>query len=266
MEISEDKLEKLVEKKVEERLKQREEDEKSSEDEKETKRLNRRQFLKMAGLGAGAIGLSSATSAWSILQPSNQGTSDIDATTLQGNTPSALTGPWEKITSTKNINSGSSVSMIWNTSTTPDYDTFKVIFDFSFDTAGAKLYFQLQEDSSGSWTENYVRSRVDRKDVGDNASETYIESNNQHATLATNLGASSLDYAKGEITINGIRGSSSQWGYYSKSTCADNNDYGYLKAEASGYGSSNNTYSGIRFVTSSGEFARGNVALYGIKI
>jgi hypothetical protein len=50
----------------------------------ENKNISRRKFLKMAGLGAGAIGLSSATSAWSILQPSSQGTSDIDADTVDG--------------------------------------------------------------------------------------------------------------------------------------------------------------------------------------
>jgi hypothetical protein len=65
MEISEEELEKLVEKKVEERLKEREkesENNSTSEKQKEEK-IDRRQFLKMAGLGAGAIGLTSATSA-----------------------------------------------------------------------------------------------------------------------------------------------------------------------------------------------------------
>jgi hypothetical protein len=62
MEISEEELEKLVEKKVEERIKQREKTEDSSTREKDEK-VNRRQFLKMAGLGAGAIGLTSAASA-----------------------------------------------------------------------------------------------------------------------------------------------------------------------------------------------------------
>lgn len=50
----------------------------------ENKNISRRKFLKMAGLGAGAIGLTSATSAWSILQPSSQGTSDIDTDKVDG--------------------------------------------------------------------------------------------------------------------------------------------------------------------------------------
>jgi hypothetical protein len=56
----------------------------------EKRNISRRKFLKMAGLGAGAIGLSSATSAWSILQPSGQGTSDIDADTVDGSGAAGL--------------------------------------------------------------------------------------------------------------------------------------------------------------------------------
>ncbi|MFT4892745.1 MAG: hypothetical protein ACI8Z7_000533 [Candidatus Nanohaloarchaea archaeon] len=63
MEISEEELEKLVEKKVEERLKQREKETQDSSNKEKDGKIGRRQFLKMAGLGAGAIGLSSATSA-----------------------------------------------------------------------------------------------------------------------------------------------------------------------------------------------------------
>jgi hypothetical protein len=84
MEISEEELEKLVEKKVEERLEKKLEQVESKTEEKE--KIDRRQFLKIAGLGAGALGLSSATSAWSILQPSSQGMSNINAESLQGNT------------------------------------------------------------------------------------------------------------------------------------------------------------------------------------
>jgi hypothetical protein len=62
MEISEEELEKLVEKKVEERLKEREKETEDSSN-KEKDEINRRQFLKMAGLGAGALGISSAASA-----------------------------------------------------------------------------------------------------------------------------------------------------------------------------------------------------------
>ena len=46
--------------------------------------LSRRQFMKTAGLGIGVLSLSSLTSAWSLIQPSSQGTSDIDADTVDG--------------------------------------------------------------------------------------------------------------------------------------------------------------------------------------
>ncbi|MFQ3275459.1 MAG: hypothetical protein ACI9LV_000619 [Candidatus Nanohaloarchaea archaeon] len=40
--------------------------------------------MKMTGLGAGVIGLSSVASAWSLIQPSSQGTSEIDADLVDG--------------------------------------------------------------------------------------------------------------------------------------------------------------------------------------
>lgn len=55
-------------------------------------KFSRRKFLKTAGIGAGLLGLSSLTSAWSIIQPQNQGTSNLDAQKLQGNTPNDLGG------------------------------------------------------------------------------------------------------------------------------------------------------------------------------
>ncbi|MFQ3275607.1 MAG: hypothetical protein ACI9SF_000760 [Candidatus Nanohaloarchaea archaeon] len=63
MEVSEEELEKLVEKKVEERLKEKEKGKSEDSLEEPSEKIDRRQFLKMAGLGAGAIGLTSATSA-----------------------------------------------------------------------------------------------------------------------------------------------------------------------------------------------------------
>jgi hypothetical protein len=75
-------------KELEQKIEKQESGKNSSDSAGKSENISRRKFLKMAGLGAGAIGLTSATSAWSILQPSGQGTSDIDATNLQGNTPS----------------------------------------------------------------------------------------------------------------------------------------------------------------------------------
>ncbi|MFQ3275430.1 MAG: hypothetical protein ACI9LV_000950 [Candidatus Nanohaloarchaea archaeon] len=75
-------------KELEQKIEEQNSGKDSSDSAGKSENISRRKFLKMAGLGAGAIGLTSATSAWSILQPSGQGTSDIDATNLQGNTPS----------------------------------------------------------------------------------------------------------------------------------------------------------------------------------
>ncbi|MFQ3275519.1 MAG: hypothetical protein ACI9SF_000671 [Candidatus Nanohaloarchaea archaeon] len=93
-----EKIEELVEKRVEQRMKEKKEEMKeevkqelqtensNSQDEiSDNSVLSRRQFMKTAGLGIGALSLSSLTSAWSILQPSSQGTSDIDADQLDGN-------------------------------------------------------------------------------------------------------------------------------------------------------------------------------------
>lgn len=92
-----EKIEALVEKRVEERIQEKKEEMKE-EVKQEIKReseeqnlensknsmLSRRQFMKTAGLGIGALSLSSLTSAWSILQPSSQGTSDIGADKVDG--------------------------------------------------------------------------------------------------------------------------------------------------------------------------------------
>lgn len=73
-------IEKLIEKKLEEKLR-----EKKKTEEKESTRKNqvsRRKFLKMLGLGAGGLALSSsAAGAWSLVQPAGQGTSDVEAET-----------------------------------------------------------------------------------------------------------------------------------------------------------------------------------------
>jgi hypothetical protein len=93
-----EKIEELVEKRVEQRMQEKKEEMKeevkqellqnkepeSSEEGSKSSVLSRRQFMKTAGLGIGALGLSSMTSAWSILQPSSQGTSGIDADTVDG--------------------------------------------------------------------------------------------------------------------------------------------------------------------------------------
>lgn len=84
--MNEEKIEETIEKEVKKRVqkeleKQSEEAEKTA---KEDEKLSRRSFLKNIGLGAGIIGLSSFTSAWSVFQPSNQGTSDIDANSVRG--------------------------------------------------------------------------------------------------------------------------------------------------------------------------------------
>jgi hypothetical protein len=71
-------------KELEQKIEKQESGKNSSDSAGKSENISRRKFLKMAGLGAGVIGLSSATSAWSILQPSSQGTSDIDADTVDG--------------------------------------------------------------------------------------------------------------------------------------------------------------------------------------
>ncbi|MFB6100390.1 MAG: twin-arginine translocation signal domain-containing protein [Candidatus Nanohalobium sp.] len=81
-----------LEDKVERHLGDGEQQEKTEED---SEGLSRRQFMKMLGLGAGGLALSSsAAGAWSILQPQSSGVSDIKAKTataaagnfdLQGN-------------------------------------------------------------------------------------------------------------------------------------------------------------------------------------
>ncbi len=51
----------------------------------ESRRINRRDFLKLLGLGAGTIGLASGTAgAWGQLRASSQGLSDIDADEVDG--------------------------------------------------------------------------------------------------------------------------------------------------------------------------------------
>lgn len=90
-----EKIEALMEKRVDERMQEKKEeikqellqnkDSDNSGEGTDNSVLSRRQFMKTAGLGIGALSLSSLTSAWSILQPSNQGTSDIDADQLDGN-------------------------------------------------------------------------------------------------------------------------------------------------------------------------------------
>ncbi|MFT4892742.1 MAG: hypothetical protein ACI8Z7_000530 [Candidatus Nanohaloarchaea archaeon] len=295
MELSEEELEKLVEKKVEERFEEEREYDQSG---RKKSSMNRRQFLKKLGagtLGLGALSLA-PTSALNIrsngltfyggnssgtdLDVDNSGNVSLygDLTDNNSNTiwdssqqhvpASALessTGPWEEIYSTTSF-TGSSPSISWNTSTNPDYTTIKVIFSFGFDTSGGKLYFQLQEDSSGSYAENYVDSRLERKDMNATSTDTYIESNNQHCILATDVNSNDLYSLRGDITIHGIRDSNDQWGYYSESIQYDNNVYAGTKNNANGYGVSNNTYKGIRVQSNQGSISRGKIALYGLKI
>jgi hypothetical protein len=81
-----EKIEKIVERNTEESLKKKQAESSSHQ-------LSRRRFLKLAGLGLGALSLSSLTSAWSILQPSGQGTSGIDATSVEGESASNMVNP-----------------------------------------------------------------------------------------------------------------------------------------------------------------------------
>ena len=60
--VTRSELEEIIDRRVEQKLKQKEEKETVKNQNQE---LTRRKFLKMAGLGAGALGLSSATSALS---------------------------------------------------------------------------------------------------------------------------------------------------------------------------------------------------------
>lgn len=96
--VTEEQLEEIIDRKVEEWMEKLQEDQKEldikktqkdiKKDSSDSSSLNRRQFLKTVGLGAGALSFASMTSAWSILQPQNQGTSEItagDADTLDGN-------------------------------------------------------------------------------------------------------------------------------------------------------------------------------------
>jgi hypothetical protein len=95
--ISDKEIEKLVEERVKEILDEekqkmkkelrqeiRQENNTETEEKDSDSMLSRRQFMKTAGLGIGALSLSSLTSAWSILQPSSQGTSDIGADKVDG--------------------------------------------------------------------------------------------------------------------------------------------------------------------------------------
>ncbi|MFB6100263.1 MAG: twin-arginine translocation signal domain-containing protein [Candidatus Nanohalobium sp.] len=79
---SEEDIEKLIEKKLDEKLRERKTEEKAEKPGEDGK-VSRRKFLKMLGLGAGGLALSSAATGvkWSVLQPQSSGTSDVEAET-----------------------------------------------------------------------------------------------------------------------------------------------------------------------------------------
>ncbi|MFB6100596.1 MAG: twin-arginine translocation signal domain-containing protein [Candidatus Nanohalobium sp.] len=86
-----ERLEELVEQKVEKRLEEKLEKRKTSGETKEAEKdvenekVSRRSFIKMLGVGAGTLALSSSvTGAWSLIQPANQGSSGVNAETVDG--------------------------------------------------------------------------------------------------------------------------------------------------------------------------------------
>ncbi|WP_414836478.1 twin-arginine translocation signal domain-containing protein [Candidatus Nanohalococcus occultus] len=82
-----DDIEEIIDRKVEERMKQEKQSDNLEADEssqQENEGISRRGFLKTLGLGAGALTFSSLVSGWSIIQPQNSGTSEIDADTVDG--------------------------------------------------------------------------------------------------------------------------------------------------------------------------------------
>ncbi|MFQ3274883.1 MAG: hypothetical protein ACI9LV_000434 [Candidatus Nanohaloarchaea archaeon] len=86
--FTEEEIEEVVERKIRERLAGEGSEESATLNENPS--IDRRRFLKLAGMGIGVLSFSSATSAWSLIQPQDQGTSDLDAKTLQGNTSEDL--------------------------------------------------------------------------------------------------------------------------------------------------------------------------------
>ncbi|WEL19804.1 twin-arginine translocation signal domain-containing protein [Candidatus Nanohalococcus occultus] len=83
-----DDIEEIIDRKVEERMKQEKQSDNLEADESSQQEKNegisRRGFLKTLGLGAGALTFSSLVSGWSLIQPQNSGTSEIDADTVDG--------------------------------------------------------------------------------------------------------------------------------------------------------------------------------------
>ncbi|MFT4892598.1 MAG: hypothetical protein ACI8Z7_000379 [Candidatus Nanohaloarchaea archaeon] len=133
----------------------------------EKRNISRRKFLKMAGLGAGAIGLSSATSAWSILQPSSQGTSDIDAETVDGSEAGGFiqaseTDDGSDITVYRNVGSG--YSDIEETIVSIN-GSGTLLGGYAI-TAGPENNDELRITVDGSVTQNYTPVWVSNGDDG----------------------------------------------------------------------------------------------------
>ncbi|MFT4892639.1 MAG: hypothetical protein ACI8Z7_000420 [Candidatus Nanohaloarchaea archaeon] len=103
-------LEELIDRRVREKIS--EEISQRSNDNSCDSVLSRRQFLKVLGAGIGVLSLSSLTSAWSILQPSNQGTSDIDAAKVDGKNANDLGKSREEI---------QEMSLIWSEGFAPGF-------------------------------------------------------------------------------------------------------------------------------------------------
>ncbi|MFB6100051.1 MAG: twin-arginine translocation signal domain-containing protein, partial [Candidatus Nanohalobium sp.] len=109
--MSDEDIEKLIERKVEEKIDKKRKEvreevkeelgvSESGEDKQEEEEtgLSRRSFLKMLGVGAGSLALSSSAAGieWSVLQPSSQGTSGVEAKkATMGSAPFQLLGDLE---------------------------------------------------------------------------------------------------------------------------------------------------------------------------
>lgn len=105
--MDEERIEEIVERKI--REKESEDSKTGIEDDQE---MSRRKFLKLAGLGAGGLALTSSTAAvnWGILQKPSQGKSDVDAEKLDGKNADELR-PLPLIVPAVNIQAGETMTV-----------------------------------------------------------------------------------------------------------------------------------------------------------
>ncbi|MFT4892874.1 MAG: hypothetical protein ACI8Z7_000662 [Candidatus Nanohaloarchaea archaeon] len=120
--------------------------------------ITRRSFLKKLGLGVGGLALTSQfTGAWSLIQPSKEGVSDIDADTVDGTDREDIQDPygWEKVGT---LNFSSQNSLTHNISTS--YDLYRLEFSGVTTDADEALSVRVNGLSGGYEFESNDASTV----------------------------------------------------------------------------------------------------------